>query len=329
MSRKEEKREGALRIFATLSGVDEELMERCEKACQAEVSSNIIPFMKYAKVMAACVCALLLGGVLLAMPRMTQKSANEADCAKPEHAYDGIWNEQAQDAGKREPVKDVCTETVAEEDFLEETAEFNGAADDEVFAGKEESDGLMIDSEISCVKDFRTELDEKRARGIDVLGEYLPTDLPDGYRFESASAAEDEFSKKFTDVVILWSRGLDVIRWRVKRVDASEISCIDVDEPEKYDVHLYEIPYADTVPDEYREVFYAPVFWAEDISLAVIEKRMKIIRDAGDTDTPRGKFGVLFEDAGILVEFSGRATAQEVFNMLLSLPTAGSTTGQD
>ena len=40
--------------------------------------------------------------------------------------------------------------------------------------------------------------------------------------------------------------------------------------------------------------------------------------DSGDTDTPRGNFAVLYSD-GVLVEFSGRGTAEEIWNMFEGL----------
>ncbi|MBE5873024.1 MAG: hypothetical protein E7287_01315 [Lachnospiraceae bacterium] len=317
-SHENNKQDGALRIFEALSGVDVELLDKCESATRVSEASKVIPFWKYGKAMVACVCILLAGGLLFAMPRMSQKSASEADCARPEYAYDGVLDESTGSASMQESVKDACTEAVTEEDFVEETVDFDGAANKEMMQESDCSDGLMVDNATGCVKDLRVELKEEQLRGMDVLGEYLPVRLPAGYRFESASAGEGDDTETYADVSVLWSRGLDDIRWKVKRVDVSEIVCVDITETEKYDVHLYEIPYAETVPEEYREIFDGPVFRAGDVSLEVIERRMKTIRDAGDTDTPRGNFSVLFEE-GILVEFSGRATAQEVLNAFDSL----------
>ena len=317
-SHENNKQDGALRIFEALSGVDEELLDKCESATRVSEQSKVIPFWKYGKAMVACVCILLAGGLLFAMPRISQKSANDADCARPEHAYDSVLDESTGSVSMQESVKDACTEAVTEEDFAEETADFDGAENKEMMQERDYSDGLMVDSATGCVKDLRVELKEEQARDVDVLGEYLPMRLPAGYRFESASAGEEDDSESVEDLVVLWCRGLDDFRWKVKRVDVSEVVCVDITETEKYDVHLYEIPYAETVPEEYRQVFDAPVFREEDVSLAIIKMRMKTIRDAGDTDTPRGNFSVLFEE-GILVEFSGRATAQEVLNAFDSL----------
>ena len=45
---------------------------------------------------------------------------------------------------------------------------------------------------------------------------------------------------------------------------------------------------------------------------------MKSYDDAGDTDTPRGNFSVLYPD-GVVVRFNGRGTAQEIWEMFCSM----------
>ncbi len=93
---------------------------------------------------------------------------------------------------------------------------------------------------------------------------------------------------------------------------------VDIARAEIYDVRLYEIPYGETVPEEYREVFQDPVFAVEDLSLEVIESRMASYNDSGDTDTPRGNFRVLYPD-GVLVRFNGRGTPEEIWEMFCSM----------
>lgn len=45
---------------------------------------------------------------------------------------------------------------------------------------------------------------------------------------------------------------------------------------------------------------------------------MCVYGDAGDTDTPRGDFSILFSD-GILVRFSGEGTAEQIWEMFSSM----------
>lgn len=155
---------------------------------------------------------------------------------------------------------------------------------------------------------------EAQARADAALGAYIPLLLPDGYVFEDAYHMPEDSEANLT---ICWSRGMDSIVLRLKKT-ASLPRTVNVERPELYDESLYEIPYGESVPEEYREIFNNPVFAAEDLSLDVVKSRMMVYEDQGDTDTPRGNFGVLYPN-GVLVRFSGRGTAEEIWEMFCSM----------
>ncbi|MDE7354678.1 MAG: hypothetical protein K2O06_16745 [Acetatifactor sp.] len=165
----------------------------------------------------------------------------------------------------------------------------------------------------------RQKLTEAQARESE-LGGYVPKVLPAGYVFEEASRKiGEEDSQTPSDLRLIWCRGMDSITLHITRDETQEISVVDVNAPETYDQRLYEIPLGESVPREYWESVSNPVFAAEDLSLEVIESRMVSgAGDSGDTDTPRGNFAVLYSD-GVLVEFSGRGTAEEIWNMFEGL----------
>lgn len=165
----------------------------------------------------------------------------------------------------------------------------------------------------------RQKLTEAQARESE-LGAYVPKALPAGYILEEASREiGEEDSQTLRDLRLTWCRELDSITIRITRDEKREISVVDVDVPQTYDLRLYEIPLAESVPREYWESVNNPVFAAEDLSLEAIESRMiSGTGDSGDTDTPRGNFSVLYSD-GVLVEFSGRGTAEEIWNMFEGL----------
>lgn len=170
----------------------------------------------------------------------------------------------------------------------------------------------------------RRELTLEEAKAKDTIGSYVPSVLPAGYRLESASESTEVKSDK--DLMLTWCRGMDFITLYITDYYAiakppqgvAELAVADLSRPETYDVRLYEIPYCDSVPSEYQEIFDHPVFNASDLSLAVVEARMKSVADRGDTDTPRGNFSVLY-GSGVLVRFSGRGTAEEIWEMFQSV----------
>ncbi len=155
------------------------------------------------------------------------------------------------------------------------------------------------------------QLTEEEARAMEILGEYIPNKIPKGYDFESACWSEDEGA-----LSIGWSRGLDDIRLSVKQVKSCDI--VDVNRTELYDVGRYDVPYGESVPKEYLEIFNDPVFAWEDMGLEVIQRRMRSYEDSGDTGTPRGNFGILFPD-GVLLKFRGDGTAGQIWDMFQSL----------
>lgn len=174
-------------------------------------------------------------------------------------------------------------------------------------------ESVMIDSD-GCLTVNQKKLTEAEARSQEVLGAYIPERAPKGYVFESAFSNLD---RKEANLTVTWSRGMDSIMWTVVEADAAP-ETVDIDVPETYDERLYEIPYAETVPQEYRQSVDNPVFAWEDFTLEAVRSRILSHDDRGDTDTPRGNFAVLFPD-NIVVRFNGRGTAEEIWEMFESI----------
>lgn len=150
---------------------------------------------------------------------------------------------------------------------------------------------------------------EAKARELMPLGAYLPKDLPQGYSFETARLYGQE------QLTVTWTRGSDLMLITVSKVAPETVETVAVDQPETYDMRLYEVPYGESVPEKYRETFLNPVFAAGDLSLEVVSSRMISYDDTGDTDTPRGSFSVFYPEEGILLYLSGRGTPEEIWDM--------------
>ncbi len=318
---KTQKEERALRILEALSGVDEELLERCgeptavaNEGTTTGVSGKAKVYRfarRYGGLCAACLCMVLVSSVYFKVMQPKGSSSFGA----------------ANDAARPETVEmfEVQDDTLTTEGTMQKTeaAPEEAPAEKEMEEGSfdEEEQGVVeaeVETAAGCPVDSRVLLTEQEARETALLGEYIPAKLFGGYVFEEARGTVAE-GGQYESISVSWSRGLDTIFWSISQVGQSEIVCVDVEETDKYDVHRYSIPYADSVPEEYREVFHEPVFRAEDLSSEVIERRMKSVQDAGDTDTPRGTFSVLFKE-GILVRFNGRGTAAEIWELFKALP---------
>lgn len=157
------------------------------------------------------------------------------------------------------------------------------------------------------------EITKEQALSVEVLGAYIPSQLPAGYGLESVKAKISQEDGS-TDILLLtWTRGMDYITLYISKTGTTQPATVDVDRPETYDLRLYGIPYGETVPEAYRESVMDPVFAWEDMSLEIVESRVVSPEgDAGDTDTPRGNFTVVYPD-GVSVRFTGRGTPEEIW----------------
>ena len=135
------------------------------------------------------------------------------------------------------------------------------------------------------------------------FGRYMPSELPAG--FSDAIIRRFQFQNS-NYLSGMWSRGLDDLSWVVdyySEEDAHRLT--SVDDKENYDLSLYPIPRADSVPDELREIVNDPIFEAEELTLEAVYCRAYKVNDAGDTDGWRMKFSVKYGDVIVSVSTKG------------------------
>lgn len=335
----------AMRIMDALSGVDQELLERCEQSGQSR-SGYHRPLWQQTRAWAAVLCLAVVGAASFGGYRLTQmKGMGSASGGGENAAYSMETVELADETAKGEESvgegADAAPQEAAGLDGAEVPLQSTDKAESEfgvqrqeniadaekngsqAAAGTNDSDDgadaeaakeeLNTDMD-GCLPLQAQKLTETEARGTEVLGSYVPTVLPKGYGFESASRNLDRQEENLT---LCWSRGMDSILLGIEKPDSAP-DTVDIARAETYDVRLYEIPYGETVPEEYREIFQDPVFAIEDLSLEIIRSRVASYQDRGDTATPRGNFRVLYPD-GVLVRFNGRGTPEEIWEMFCSM----------
>ena len=299
MSQKEEK---ALRVFEALNEVDEELLLRSEKNAEKK-PGKIFRFQTMSRVAAACLGFLVVGGVFLAVQNNSQMKS-QTPMAEGIR-FSAMENQNGRAEIAEFDAADTAIRLETDEEAVPEEMKRDGA------------DGITQNQTVeSCLEAEVMELTPEQAKA-EKLGAYLPEYLPAGYVFEDARLYLDAVTGESTELYECWSKGYDDIRIWVSRVSVDEIAFVDVKNTASYDVYAYEIPYEDSVPGEYYEAFFHPVFRASDMTRELIGKRMKSVKDAGDTTTPRGNFAVWFEE-GILWEFNGSADPRDVWAMLES-----------
>lgn len=197
---------------------------------------------------------------------------------------------------------DFCMETTPEE--LEQSKkDFQAVL--ECFAfyaeGKPDLSAIVPDEIPELTEQMFETLSEARLEPD--FGRYLPLELPSGF---SESAIRRFRFDDSNYLSALWSRGLDDLSWVITpytQADANRLT--SVDELENYDLSLYPIPRADSVPEELREIVDDPIFEAEELTLEAVYRRAYKIKDAGDSDGWRMRFSVRYGDVIVSIRSKG------------------------
>lgn len=154
---------------------------------------------------------------------------------------------------------------------------------------------------------FDRKLTVAEARTDAAFGAYMPDAVPSGYVAESIRRYKDQNSDYLSG---LWAKGYDELNWRVSHyteLDANRLTGID--ETENYDLALYPIPRAQSVPDDLREIVGDPIFIAEELTLDAVCARAYKSGESGDSNGWRMKFSVKYGD--IIVRVSAKGVEPE------------------
>lgn len=342
-----EEPERAMRLMEALSDVDQALLERC--AGNGRVTVCRRPLWRSARAAAAVLCLAVVGAASWGGYQLSRTRMGGADSSGGAAApYMEEIREDAEEAVPRDEVTcDTAPEAAGAEDAVEAGQggeQIRQTEADKFMDGQYADGGEMPPGQESAIEEEgrrdgsgtggdaveengspedtagcplppqSQKLTLAQAREDAALGAYVPTALPAGYAFEEGHRVTESQEPNMT---LFWSRGMDSITLHLERT-ANPPATVDVEETESYDQRLYEVPYGETVPEEYRQTFDNPVFAVEDFNLEIVKSRIKSYDDQGDTDTPRGNFSVLYE-GGVLIRFSGRGTAEEIWEMFCSM----------
>ena len=101
-------------------------------------------------------------------------------------------------------------------------------------------------------------------------------------------------------------KGYDELSWTVYTIsEADESRITEIDETENYDLTLYPIPRASSVPDELREIVNNPIFIGEELTQEAVFARAYKVEDAGDSNGWRMNFSVKYGDTVVEIRAKG------------------------
>lgn len=121
--------------------------------------------------------------------------------------------------------------------------------------------------------------DEETLRTTEILGTYIPTKLPAGYVYERGCGIDENHPEQ--GISLQWTDGADTIRISVREY----------------------------MPEQSLNFQY-PIFAENEFTLEVVEEI--------SLHVPESHFAVLY-DSGILVEYIGGATAEDIREMFASI----------
>ena len=145
------------------------------------------------------------------------------------------------------------------------------------------------------------------------FGPYLPAALPEGFVFQDGLRF---INQERNELIVHWTRDMDYIDWRISHPDDNDKARItSAADRKNYDLSLYPIPRAGSVPDDLREIVDNPIFLIDELTLNAVQARSYEVSDLGDKPGPRMRFGVLY--GNVLVQLYVKGAAPEaVFDML-------------
>ena len=164
------------------------------------------------------------------------------------------------------------------------------------------------------LQDDRLSIDE--ARNDASFGAFIPANIPAEWEFDNAI----RFMHQDADSLLaFWNADTYIMRWQVSRpTEFDLLRVVSTDAPEKFDLSLYPIPWADSVPNELFQYVMNPVFLAEELTLDVVNTRLVLTRGCGDSVSGQMNFSVLSGDILICVDVSGMSPEQ-VYAMIISV----------
>lgn len=146
------------------------------------------------------------------------------------------------------------------------------------------------------------------------FGAYLPSEGPEGFPNERFLRYKHDDLQDF--LTGFWDDGgYDLLTWRVERFteqDAARVT--SVTDLENYDLTLYPIPRAESVPEDKWEIVDNPIFPIEELTLEAVTLRAY----AGDMPGVRMEFSVLIGDVVVEVHSMG-VSPEWVFEQLSAL----------
>ncbi|MBO5095023.1 MAG: hypothetical protein J6C33_11845 [Lachnospiraceae bacterium] len=225
-------------------------------------------------VLAACLC--LAFGAVFMVPKLMQPS--DVETQQPQFGSPVLSSTQDKAPQSGSPVLSQTQDKTA----------------------KHEAQDIVIDETMTL----------EEARRSEPFGGYMPLEAPAGFTAEALRRYQDKNANYLSG---LWTKGegsFDEISWRISFYDDTmESRVTSVDDTKNYDLSLYPLPLADSVPEELFEIVDHPVFNIDELTLEAVSRRAYSFKQDDDISETRMSFGVRYGD--IVVEVTTKGVSPE------------------
>jgi len=143
------------------------------------------------------------------------------------------------------------------------------------------------------------------------FGRFIPGNIPPGFTFDLAWRF---YYEDGDSLIAFWQDGANTIRWQISTpTDCDRERIVSVNNREKFDLGLYTVPWADSVPGELMKYVMNPVFKADELCLEIVQARTVQGRGRGQEGSLN--FSVLFDAAVVNISASG-VSPEHVWEMV-------------
>jgi hypothetical protein len=153
------------------------------------------------------------------------------------------------------------------------------------------------------------ELTPAEARLDPNFGAYYPAAEPDGLAREQISRLQNS-DWSINSLSAFWNSGYDYLTWEIRSMSEYDTrKIVSSGERERYDLTLYSIPLAESVPEQYRETVENPIFHAEELTEEMVRVRC-VPGDSGEgRDAAWVNFSVAFDS--VVVDITAKNISPE------------------
>lgn len=181
----------------------------------------------------------------------------------------------------------------------------------------DKSNYIETNQKITEYKSLQEIIENKR------FSQVIPRKCIEGYNYENGVLTQKD---KVESIHLSFTKDYGYVSVNVqeiKNVSNYTDRIVDANDTDKYNITEYEIPFAESVPQDLRITMDDPIFDSSQITEDVLKKRVVKIQESGESNKQTMRFGVSCGDLLIdyIIAYYGEdSLAKKTYEILMSMP---------